>query len=215
MRKFRRRRLLVDGFQGRLLLVSLIHFGAILLTFAGALFLPLVAELGNDATSWDQKQVASIQFLALHARLWPSILVLFALLAIHSITVSHRVAGPLYQFRKVFRSIAGGDLCLRVAIRKNDYLTKEANDINEMISSLRGHISKCSEVSQKAVEALEELREATGRESAPELHRAMGRLEVHTRELHEGLGFFRANGAATATKPNAPETTVATALPRR
>lgn len=191
MRRFRRRRILVDSFQSRLLAVNLTYFGVVLLTFAGALFVPLVLQLDSNSTSWDQKMLASSQFLALHSRLWPAMAVLFVLVAIHTVIVSHRVAGPLYQFRKVFRAVAEGDLGRRVAIRKNDYLTKEMVAINEMISSLERNIQASRASSERAMAVLGELRRATSGGGLAEVNRLTGHLEVHLGQTIQSLNFFR------------------------
>lgn len=190
-KRLRRRHILVDSFQGRLVILSLVYFGVILVTVAAALFLPTILELADTGGSWDQKQRASIQFLTLHTRLWPAVFVLFTLLAVHSVIVSHRVAGPLYKFRKVFRAVAGGDLSMHVAIRKNDYLKKEVDDINAMIGTLRQRVDEYSALSRKAIHALEELREAAAKGNADDVHRLSGHVEVHLQHIAEGIAFFK------------------------
>jgi len=42
---------------------------------------------------------------------------------------SHRIAGPLYRFRKVFRSIEKGDLSVPSGVRKKDYLHRVRHDL--------------------------------------------------------------------------------------
>lgn len=188
--KFRRRQLLVDSFQTRLLVVTLAYLGVALITFAAALFVPLMLELDSNSTSWDQKMLASSQFLALHARLWPAMAVLFVLVAAHVIVVSHRVAGPLYQFRKVFRAVTQGELGRRVAIRKNDYLTKEMKDINDMLASLDENIKESREATERAMTVLQELRRASSDGELAETHRLTGHLEVHLEQARKALAFY-------------------------
>jgi methyl-accepting chemotaxis protein len=202
MKSFRRRRILVDNFQRRLLAVSLSYFGAILLVFAATLFMPLMMALQDDAVSWDQKQQASSQFLALHTRLWPAIAVLFVLLTLHTVIVSHRVAGPLFQFRRAFRSIAQGNLSLRVAIRKNDYLTKEAKDINDMIASLESRVQNCRSAVEMASASLEGLRAAVSSGDSAEALRLFGHLEVHVARALRDLEHFETR----ASKEDEPGT---------
>ncbi len=88
--------------------------------------------------------------MSLHSRIWPAILILFVLLSAHSVFVSHRIAGPLYRFRKVMKSVASGDLSIRFTLRKKDYLAKEASLVAEMIAALRAKVGAlkdhCSEV---------------------------------------------------------------------
>ena len=189
-RPLRRRHVLLDSFQGRLVALNFLYFAIILITFAGALFLPAVMELSDEATPWDQKQQASTQFLNLHHRLWPAILLVFVLLATHSVVVTHRIAGPLYQFRRIFRSIASGDLSVRAGIRKNDYLTKEVVDINDMIATLVRQVDQCSEASEKALATLGAVREAASSGNLSEVQRLSGHVEVHLARIDDGIGFF-------------------------
>jgi len=139
-RPYKRRQILVDRFQYQLVLINLLYFLAILLIFSAALFVPLIIQLESSTPLSEQEVVAS-QFLSLHARVWPALLIAFLLLAIHSIFVSHRIAGPLIRFRNTFKAVAAGDLSVRVTIRKHDYLGSEADILNEMIAGLRTRIT--------------------------------------------------------------------------
>ncbi|MGH7274407.1 MAG: hypothetical protein ACREIQ_08125, partial [Nitrospiria bacterium] len=83
----KRRRILIESIQYRLLVINLTYFVTILLIFAGALFLPLILQLQSGSLSvLEQGEVAG-QFLALHARVWPAMSVVFVLLALHSVLV--------------------------------------------------------------------------------------------------------------------------------
>jgi methyl-accepting chemotaxis protein len=68
--------------------------------------------------------------------LWLPLAGIFLLLTVHSLFVSHRIAGPLYRFRKVYEALAGGDLAIRANIRKHDYLHADARALNAMIQAL-------------------------------------------------------------------------------
>jgi len=139
-RPYKRRQILVDRFQYQLVLINLLYILAILLIFSAALFVPLIIQLESSTPLSEQEVVAS-QFLSLHARVWPALLIAFLLLAIHSIFVSHRIAGPLIRFRNTFKAVAAGDLSMRVTIRKHDYLGHDADILNEMIAGLRTRIT--------------------------------------------------------------------------
>ncbi len=138
-RPYKRRQILVDRFQYQRVLINLLYFLGILLIFSAALFVPLIIQLESSTPLSEQEVVAS-QFLSLHARVWPALLIAFLLLAIHSIFVSHRIAGPLLRFRNTFKAVAAGDLSVRVTIRKHDYLGHDADILNEIIAGLRTRI---------------------------------------------------------------------------
>ena len=50
--------------------------------------------------------------------------------------VSHRVAGPVVQFRRQFGEIRDGHSAVRMSLRKDDYLRKEETAFNEMAASV-------------------------------------------------------------------------------
>ncbi len=141
----KRTRILIARFQVQLLLINILYSIAILLIFAAALFLPLILQLNNETISIIEQAEAASQFLSLHARVWPAIFVIFVLLAIHSLFVSHRIVGPLYRFRRIFRTVAQGDLTVRANLRKHDYLENESDVLNEMIGSLQTQVKGMKE----------------------------------------------------------------------
>ncbi|MCM8778350.1 MAG: methyl-accepting chemotaxis protein [Candidatus Omnitrophica bacterium] len=51
--------------------------------------------------------------------------------------ISHKIAGPLYRFKKELISVGSGDLSRNFQIRKNDQLQDLALSMNEMINKLR------------------------------------------------------------------------------
>ena len=112
MRIFRRTRFLIDEFQYRILFLHVLYFVALILVFTSAIFGPLIMDLQSGALSFAERHAVANQFLSLHSRIWPAVLILFVLLSAHSVFVSHRIAGPLYRFRKVMKTVASGDLSI-------------------------------------------------------------------------------------------------------
>ena len=132
----RRFHLLIDRLQYRLLAVNVLYFIVVAVVFAVLLFGPLIQQLlVSDLDPVARDQVSSA-FLTLHQRVWPPLIIAFVCLTIHSLVVSHRIAGPLYQFRRIFGQLRDGDLTARAKIRQGDYLTAEAKIINDMSASL-------------------------------------------------------------------------------
>ena len=59
MRRHKRRRVLIESYQYRLLFINLVHFLTILVIFAAAIFLPLILELRSGGLSvMEQGEVA-------------------------------------------------------------------------------------------------------------------------------------------------------------
>jgi hypothetical protein len=77
---------------------------------------------------------------------YPAIFVLIVLVpffAWDAIRFSHRVAGPIYRFRKTILAITAGEPVRRIRLRNGDQLTEVADDINDMLDALeeRGAIT--------------------------------------------------------------------------
>ncbi len=191
-RPYRRRRILIGAFQYRLLMTNLAYFGTIVLVFAVVVFLPLVLQITSSSTlSPSEAEGLADGFLFLHARLWPALFIVLALLAFHSVLISHRIAGPLYRFRSVLRAVAEGDLTVRVRIRPTDYLTEEADLLNETIGALRQKVSGIEEQSIALRAAFGELKrtlEGGPREGIDEM---LEELDMGMAHLATCLGHFR------------------------
>ena len=195
-RPYKRRHILIESYQYRLLFINLLYFCIILLIFAAALFLPLILKLRSGSASIIEQGELAGQFLALHARVWPAMLVVFVLLALHSILVSHRIAGPLYRFRKVFGVVARGDLSVRANLRKGDYLGKESESLNEMIASLRAKIESIQSHHIEMQTVLTALKQSIERGSIEDMHRQLEELHMQMEELRASIRQFRTHPEA-------------------
>ncbi len=189
--RYKRKRFLLNEFQYRLLAFNLLYFFTILIVTAGVLFVPLMIKLESSALSPAEQQEVADLVLSLHALLWPAIGVVFVLLAIHSVVVSHRIAGALYRFHTVFKAVAQGDLTARATLRKKDYLTKEAADFNGMLEALGATMAGASERCAGLQRALAELRQALEGGSREAADRAVGKAGEEVERLKAGLERFK------------------------
>ncbi len=62
--------------------------------------------------------------------------IFFALLAIISALLSHRIAGPIYHFERICREIKKGDKQARVKLRKGDALSDLEEEFNSMLDTI-------------------------------------------------------------------------------
>jgi methyl-accepting chemotaxis protein len=198
----RRRRILIDRLQFTLLGVSVVHLVLIVSAFVVAIFAPAFLALYRE-TSAELSLEAANEFLSLHKRIWPAAALALLLIAHHSVHVSHRIAGPLYRFRKVFESMAQGDLTQRAGVRTKDYLGRDAEAINEMIDGLVARSTETHESAAEAQAALSDLVALTARTQDPELRAAIGKLGLRLDRLSESVARIR----CPATRADAPEAT--------
>lgn len=190
-RPYERRQILVNRFQHQVLLINLLYFFTIFLIFSAALFIPLIIQLESTSLSVPEQEAVASQFLFLHARVWPALLIAFVSFAIHSVFVSHRITGPLTQFRNIFKAIAAGDLSGRVTIRKHDYLGNETAILNEMIASLRAKVKGIDTQHREVHMVLGKLTGGIENESVEAIHQAIEALGVQMQKLRECIDQFR------------------------
>jgi hypothetical protein len=150
-RILRRRKFIVDrSLQFRLLFYSVGYILFYILAIGAGLFVPLMIQFSKaDQTSPAALAVAT-SFLYLHYHFWPVALLSVIVVALHSILTSHRVAGPLYRFRRIFQDLKDGIIPRAAHLRQGDLLQSEMQSINEMLDGLRSRISEI----QKAEELL-------------------------------------------------------------
>lgn len=190
-RPYRRRRILIDAFQYRLLTANLAYFGTIVLVFAIVVFLPLALQIRSRTLSPEKAEGLAEEFLFFHARLWPALFIVLVLLSFHSVLISHRVAGPLYRFRSVLRAVAAGDLTAWMRLRPADYLTQEADLLNEMIGALRQKIGGIEEQALALRAAFGELRRMLEDGSREGIDEMLDELGLGMQHLETCLGHFR------------------------
>ena len=130
---FQRRQRFVHPVQYWFVVTTLLYFACLLLTLYAVVFLPMARPLYDSSISWEQHAEITTQFLELNGRIWPWLIITFLVLLLHSMYFMHRIAGPLYRFTALFRSIGTGQLHQRAHLRKHDYLHREAEAFNSML----------------------------------------------------------------------------------
>ena len=83
---------------------------------------------------------------------------LFAI-AILSIFVSHKIAGPVYRLEETSRIIASGDLTAKVHLRQGDELGDLQEAFNKMSVSLRNMVAKDREIIDRLIVSGNQLKE--------------------------------------------------------
>jgi methyl-accepting chemotaxis protein len=175
-------------------LVLNLGYAAILFTvIAVSLFAPLIHAIkSNDPASSEAYDAAS-NILYLHHKFWLPVFLTLIFLALHSLKTTHRIAGPLYRFRTMFKSIATGVIPKPLKLRKNDFLDTEQDAFNQMIESLRAQTGEVNRLAAKLHQLTEQyalvedksLADASTKElwnelsdTEAQLSRALGRTRV-------------------------------------
>ncbi|MEW6709662.1 MAG: HAMP domain-containing protein [Candidatus Riflebacteria bacterium] len=79
------------------------------------------------------------------------IVVFIFVIAILSIFVSHKIAGPVYRLEETTRIIASGDLTYQIHLRHGDELGDLQEAFNKMSDSLRNMVAKDREIIEKLI----------------------------------------------------------------
>jgi methyl-accepting chemotaxis protein len=202
MNPFRRRRYIVDrSLQYRLLIYNAIYFVIIVLSIGAALFLPLYFQLSDPALTAAQQGEVAGRVLYLHGNLWPAVLVVFIILCIHCVLVSHRIAGPLYRFRETFQQIIAGDISNRVRIRKADFLANEQEKIADMMAMLQSRIGKIRSEQAAAERVLDDLLGNPENQMEERTKAKIAQIQFHNMAVKKEVEYFKLPEEPNSYKP--------------
>lgn len=214
---FRRRKFIVNRFQNRLLLVYLVHFGAVTFISLGIFLAVVMARLDNTSLSLAQRQEVGKLLHGFSWQLWPTFTAILIALVLHSTLVTHRVAGPLFKLRDALKRIGEGDLSQHIRLRRTDYLREEAEVVNAMTDTLRRKFAAVKDEQAALESALKEMGQAIEGGSIGEMRRThavlKGRVGCLRRELEtfivktaEGEAERQASAVHTYRQPEDQET---------
>ncbi len=190
--------------QYRFFAIALFHFVIILFVIMGAIFIPLSLQLNDMSLSWMERNEIASQFLALHTQVWPPTLLALVFITIHWTLFSHKIAGPLYRFRKVFQEVSSGNLLIQATIRKNDCLKNEASSIDDMILALRQKVKDMEAQQQEVRLAYEDIKQAMGDHNSSTINTKIITLGTQIEIAQVLLEQFK-----TSNEPTTPQETPA------
>ncbi len=125
-------------------------------------------------------------------RLIPTVIILFTLFISQMIIITHKICGPLENFRQTFEQITQGNLSRRVIIRRGDYLTDECGQINEMINGISNMVKRLIENNGALMTTLESLKHrAKDLDTEEEIKSALETLKQEARYIEKTLNLFK------------------------
>ena len=105
--------------------------------------------------------------------------------------MSHRIAGPLYRFRRVCEVMKAGVVPKPVTLRKGDQLGVELGELNAMLDTWRNLISEARRDTTALDQSLSAYRDLTATAHADAVADALWNDIVTTeRRLYETIGRF-------------------------
>ena len=185
---------MVHPLQVRMLSQVVAYSLIIFVLLAIPVFKPLMQSLDNPTLSWQERAVVANDLLNLHARFWPWALgasFVVMIHCIHSLRLMHRVAGPLYRLKHVFPQIGNGNLCVRTVLREGDYLTPEADLVNQMTAQLQSKITALKHAQVMLALDASRIRELAVAKEDPALTALAKQMEQNLAGLKSSLDTFK------------------------
>lgn len=188
----RRRKFLINkDLQFGLLFASLFYVFLFIAVIGSALFIPLFMELERAHGSSLKVQQAAKILLYLHANFWPVVPLSLVLIAMLSIRISHRVAGPLYRITRVLDALKGGNLSKAIHSRKGDHLDAEIEITNQMLESLRVKVAEIQKAQEDLNDVIVAFSDVIGHASGEEVALRMKDLREKGIMLKEKIRYFK------------------------
>lgn len=186
--------------QIRIIAGSLIFMLAAIIVTLTIILYPLFRDMFSS--DLDTQYQAAQTFLILVKRIVPAVILLLLLFVIHLITVTHRICGPLVNFRHTFLKLKQGNLSRRIYLRQGDYLRKECELINGMIDGLSDIVSRIMENQKKLISDLEDMISKThDLDTKEKLEAALHNLTTDARYVMDTLSRFQIQNGPSKSEP--------------
>jgi hypothetical protein len=99
------------------------------------MFAPSFFRLAGGGPA-DEGISAAREFLILHNRIWPAVLVTLAGVFLYTLFVSHRIAGPIYRINVTLKKMLASEYPDRVTLRDGDFFHETAALLQELSRKL-------------------------------------------------------------------------------
>ncbi len=178
--------------QGRIAIMVVTNALMYIFLLALMVFGPLAYRMNTNDISPELQDIANA-FLALHEHFWPAILILLVIIGFHSIRVSHRMAGPVYRFKEVLKSVQKGDLTAHSILRKGDFFVDLMDEINRATTSMSKGYRELKETDGKLRAEISALNEKlkSNTLSSEALKQSASNIHQHEETLRQQLENFK------------------------
>ncbi len=176
------------SFRAHLFWVVLGTTGALLLVSSAAILVPLFLQFEDRPASPEDLGRLVDRILSLHATLWPMVVICLGAVMVSAWLLYRRMVAPLVRFMRVFGAVREGRLPGPIRVRATDYLSHEADALNEMIESLRTRHEELRQVHAELAAQLESLAERASVHQDADTLCLVAALQDAEKALSERLG---------------------------
>ncbi len=153
-----------------------------LLVFFGLTSLIFYWGLGTVESIPIRAQVTSVLTNIL-PYIGPAILFVLILFGVYFLLLSHRICGPVHRVVDALERIRNGERYFTLSVRSTDYLESVADEINQLLETLRTRERKLEKVNTKVSNLHEELEELEDGDDLEELRDNCESIENTLTEL--------------------------------
>jgi len=129
----RKQYLIKKGFQLRFMIVIIVAMLLIAAVTSWSVYSAVIETLYNQ---FHGENLALIKHAITYKLFIRSLLLIFAI-AVLSIFISHRMAGPVYKFENTIKALVRGEKVREIGLRKRDEFYDLATAINSLIKSMK------------------------------------------------------------------------------
>ena len=133
----RKQYIVKKGFQIRFMIIIIAAMFLIALVTGLSIYSAVMQTL---ITQFHGENLALIKQAITYKLFIRSLLLVFAI-AILSVFISHRTAGPIYKFEQIIRALAKGKEVQEIKLRKRDEFYELASAINNLIKTTKPTVS--------------------------------------------------------------------------
>ncbi|MDD5448969.1 MAG: methyl-accepting chemotaxis protein [Candidatus Omnitrophica bacterium] len=129
----------------------------------------------------------------INATLLLRVLLIAPFIALLSVFLSHKVAGPLYRIERFIKQVASGDLSAKLKLRRGDDLKDVAEAINQMTDDLKNRVNRLKAITNTAGLEIGRLKTRIG-ESNPDINivkKEIEELAKNIKDLDNHLSEYR------------------------
>lgn len=174
-------------------------FLVVIITVAVTIY-PIVGIMFKPGEG-EAQYYATLIYLNIAGKLPFIIIAVMILFGINHIFLSHRICGPLVNFKNTFHRIACGDLTRRIRLRKKDFFTSEAEEINSMMDNLSTMIASVKAGHEQLVSKIENVNV----DNKEGMLKSLEAAKSITKEVQDRLSVFKLAETVNPQKPDRPD----------
>jgi methyl-accepting chemotaxis protein len=153
-------------------------------------------ELLEESKRLSEHEKESIKEILkkVNLKLLPRLFLVVLVIGLASIFLTHRIAGPLYRFRKNVKAISEGDLSVKFNIRRGDEFRELADELSVMTKRLLDVIVRFRELSENIFAHAQSLSHSIKQlplEERQEITATFDRIVMLSKELKELSNFLK------------------------